>query len=75
MTHYKHQINIINLRLGLIHVGAAFQPRLSDYGHKATFISRLESRSHPETSNRTLQHVVRKTSMNLKGDTISRTLF
>ena len=24
--------NAVNLRLGLIHVGAAFQPRLSDFG-------------------------------------------
>ena len=49
---YEHFItfepNAVNLRLSLIHVGAAFQPRLSDYGHRATFISRLESRSHEE---------------------------
>ena len=32
ITNYKHQINAINLRLVLIHMGAAFQPRLSDYG-------------------------------------------
>jgi len=48
------QINAIKLRLDLIHVGAAFQPRLSDYGYwhrngyRAKFISRLESRSHEE---------------------------
>ena len=29
---YLFRINAITLRLGLIHVGAAFQPRLSDYG-------------------------------------------
>jgi hypothetical protein len=48
ITNYKHQINAINFRLGLIHVGAAFQPRLNDYGYRATVISRLESRSHEE---------------------------
>jgi len=42
------QSNAINLRLDLIHVGAAFQPRLSDYSYRATFISWLESRSHEE---------------------------
>jgi hypothetical protein len=29
ITNYKHQINVINLRIGVTFVGAAFQPRLA----------------------------------------------
>jgi len=35
------KFNVINLRIGVISLGAAFQPRLNDYGFRATsfFIS------------------------------------
>jgi len=36
ITNYKYQINAINLRLAVIHVGAAFQPRLNGYYHRVT---------------------------------------
>jgi len=29
-------VNVINLRLGVVHVGAAFQPRLNGYHVRAT---------------------------------------
>ena len=37
LSNPQLQPNVINLRLGVIHVGAAFQPRLSGYCVRATF--------------------------------------
>ena len=42
------RVTINNLRIGVIFVGAAFQPRLNDYGFMATSFHGWNSHSHEQ---------------------------